>query len=120
MREHRRLAAAVLARDVAPFAPMALEDTFSSYTVVVHEGTWQALSADQRAALARTAADGCEWASREAAAELDALAAKMTASGGTITTIDTGPLRRISAEVGQKMESEGVWTAGLLQKIQAI
>lgn len=97
-----------------------LEDTFSSYTIVINEQAYQSLSAEQKTGISKLASASCEWASKEAAAELDVLIGKMTQSGSTFSTIDTAPLRKTAAEVGQKMEAEGVWSAGLLQRIQGI
>ena len=44
----------------------------------------------------------------------------MVQGGATVSSMDTAPLRRVAQEVGQRMEAEGVWSAGLLQRIQAI
>ncbi|MBL8654477.1 MAG: TRAP transporter substrate-binding protein [Alphaproteobacteria bacterium] len=97
-----------------------LEDTFSSYMLVINEAAYQSLSPAQRTSVAKTAAEACEWASKEATAELDSLIAKMGQSGATFSTIDTAALRMAAADAGRKLESEGEWSAGLLQKLQAL
>ncbi len=105
----------VSGNNVAP-----LGDTFSSYGVFVNEKFFQALTSEQQKILTEKAKASVRWANTEATKEMNKLLDEMKGAGAKFTTLDTGPLRAAALVKGQKMESEGEWASGLLNKIQEI
>lgn len=97
-----------------------LGDTISSYSIVINEKVYQGLSDTERATIDKAAVEAVEWASAQAKTEMADLVEQMKETGATVTEIDSGSLRDKALAGGMKMEEEGVWSAGLLDRIQAI
>ena len=95
-------------------------DTTSSVALFINEARWQSLAAEQRAALRDAAQSAVEWAYAEGTAEMESVLDQMRAEGATISDIDTTPLREAALERGRELEAEGLWTAGLLDRLQEI
>lgn len=95
-------------------------DTSSSMALFINEARWQSLTDEQRAALQAAADEAIAWVREEAVGEMEGVLDQMRADGATISDIDSGPLREATLARGRELEAEGLWTEGLLDRIQEL
>ncbi len=92
----------------------------SALHISVNEATWQGLNAEERAVLKSAAEEAVTWASETAKTDSLAILDKMSAEGATIAEIDNNPFARKAGTAVPELEAEGLWSAGLWQRIRDI
>ncbi len=90
----------------------------SSAHISVNEATWRGLSAEQKAALRSAAEEAVAWMSSTARGDSQAVLDRMVAEGATVSEIDNGPFSEKARAGVAEMEAEGLWSAGLWQRIR--
>lgn len=92
----------------------------SALHISVNEAKWNSLSADEKAILRTAAEEAVAWASETAKTESQAVLDTMVSEGATIAEIDNAPFAEKAGEAVPAMESEGLWSRGLWQRIRNI
>ena len=92
----------------------------SALHISVNEAKWNSLSADEQTVLQAAAVEAVSWASETAKSESQAVLDKMVAEGATVAEIDNAPFAAKAGEAVPAIESEGLWSAGLWQRIRDI
>ncbi|AKH99700.1 TRAP-type C4-dicarboxylate transport system, periplasmic component [Hoeflea sp. IMCC20628] len=95
-------------------------DTISSTALIINEARYQSLTDEERTVLGEAAQGAIDWAYKEAQAEMQGVLDQMTATGATLTDIDTAPLQAATLAKGRMLEDEGLWSKGLLDSIQSL
>lgn len=90
----------------------------STSHITINERFFSALAPDLQKIVADAAREAVAETRRLAGAEVDDIVAKMRREGATVSVIDTKPINDRAREAVAKMEAEGLWSAGLWQKIQ--
>ncbi|MDH3581998.1 MAG: TRAP transporter substrate-binding protein, partial [Hyphomicrobiales bacterium] len=92
----------------------------SALHISVNEAKWNSLSADEQAVLQAAAEEAVAWASKTAKTESQAVLDTMVSEGATVADIDNAPFATKAGEAVPAMESEGLWSEGLWQRIRDI
>ena len=92
----------------------------STSMIAINEKKFQALSPEQQKVIAEEAKNTLQWASKEAKSDSDAVLKKMVVEGAEIVEVDKTGFAIVAGEAGKKLESDGVWSNGLFEKIQRI
>ncbi len=92
----------------------------SALHISVNEAKWNSLSADEQAILQGAAEEAVAWASETAKSESQAVLDKMVTEGATVAEIDNAPFAAKAGEAVPDIESEGLWSPGLWQRIRDI
>ncbi len=92
----------------------------SALHISVNEATWQGLNAEERAALKSAAEEAVAWASETAKTDSLAILDRMSDEGATIAEIDNNPFAQKAGTAVPELEAEGLWSAGLWQRIRDI
>ncbi|MEN8949506.1 TRAP transporter substrate-binding protein [Planktotalea arctica] len=92
----------------------------SALHISINEETWAALSAEDQAILQAAADDAVAWASETGMAESQSVLDQMVAEGATVREIDGEPFAARAGVAVPTMESEGLWSEGLWQRIRDI
>jgi len=92
----------------------------SALHLSVNETMWSSLSADDQAVLQAAADEAVAWASELARTDSQAVLDQMVAEGATVSEIDNAPFAAKAGEAVPDMEAEGLWSAGLWQRIRDI
>ena len=92
----------------------------SALHISINEAKWNSLSADEKAILQEAAEEAVAWASETAKTESQAVLDTMVSEGATVTEIDNAPFAAKAGEAVSAMESEGLWSEGLWQRIRDI
>jgi TRAP-type transport system periplasmic protein len=90
----------------------------SSAHITMNEKSFSALPADQQTLLSKCARESVLATRQMAQKDTDETVAKMTAEGATVSTIDKAPIQQKAKDAVVKMEGDGVWSAGLWDRIQ--
>lgn len=88
--------------------------------MLVNPNAYNNLPEDLQAVLEKAAIAGEELYNAEVEAARTEHTAKLLAEGATINEVDIAPFAAKMAPLVKKLESEGFWTPGLYDKIQAI
>jgi TRAP-type C4-dicarboxylate transport system substrate-binding protein len=99
---------------------MRTNHVISAYHITVHEPTFAALSPELQKIMTDAAKEAIAWHQQNALAELEAGFEQMRREGATIHTVDTSLFSRAALAGVAEMERDGVWSAGLYEKIQAL
>ncbi len=92
----------------------------SAIHISVNEATWQSLSSGDQAMLESAAGEAVAWASETAKSDSQAILDKMAAEGAVIAEIDNSAFAEKAGTAVPGLEAEGLWSAGLWQKIRDI
>ena len=92
----------------------------SALHISVNEAKWNSLSADEQAILQAAAEEAVAWASETAKSESQSVLDTMVSEGATIAEIDNAPFSAKAGEAVPDIEAEGLWSAGLWQRIRDI
>ncbi|MEP5757837.1 MAG: TRAP transporter substrate-binding protein [Litoreibacter sp.] len=92
----------------------------SALHISINEETWVALSAEEQAILQAAADDAVAWASETGMTESQSVLDTMIAEGATVREIDGAPFAERAGVAVPTMESEGLWSEGLWQRIRDI
>lgn len=90
----------------------------SSAEISVNEAKWNSLGAREQAWLQSAAEGALAWMSAEAQKDSQAILDKMVSEGATITEIDNSPFSEKARSGALEQEAEGLWSAGLWQRIR--
>jgi TRAP-type C4-dicarboxylate transport system substrate-binding protein len=99
---------------------MRTDHVISAGQISIHEPTFQRLPADVRAILEDAAREAMAWQRRQSEAEMEQAFDQMRREGATIVVVDKAPFAQAALEGVAQMERDGVWSAGLFQRIQEI
>ncbi len=86
--------------------------------ISVNEAKWNSLSADDQAILQAAAEEAVTWMSTTAQTEAQAVLDTMVEEGATVTEIDNAPFAAKAGTAVPDLEAEGLWSAGLWQRIR--
>ena len=92
----------------------------STAHVTINEKFFAALTPDLQKILTDAARESVLASREQASKEVDDIVDKMKKEGATVSAIDTKAINERARDAVAKMESEGLWSAGLWQKIQAM
>ncbi|MBL8697860.1 MAG: TRAP transporter substrate-binding protein [Alphaproteobacteria bacterium] len=92
----------------------------STAHITINEKYFTALSPDLQKIVADAAREAVLATRESASKEVDDIVAKMRKEGATVSSIDTKAINERAREAVAKMEAEGLWSAGLWQKIQGM
>jgi tripartite ATP-independent transporter DctP family solute receptor len=93
---------------------------FDTAMFVINEQRYQALSEENRKVLVEAAREATAWIRAESATETERDIEQMTAAGARINEIDVESFRAKANAGVARLESEGLWSPGLYEQIQAI
>jgi TRAP-type C4-dicarboxylate transport system substrate-binding protein len=99
---------------------MRTNHVISAYHISMHEPTFARLSPELQKIVADAAREAIAWHVKQAAEELEAGFEQMRREGATVHTVDTTPFSRAALAGVAEMERDGVWSAGLFQRIQEL
>jgi len=88
--------------------------------IAINDKVFQSLSQKQQDVVAKEATITMEWAFEDATANADESIKKMVAEGAEVTLVDKSGFIKAAIEASGRLEAEGLWSAGLYEKIQAI
>jgi len=92
----------------------------SALHISVNEETWNSLSAEDQATLQAAAEEAVAWASETGLIESQSVLDQMVSEGAEVTEIDGEPFAERAGVAVPIMESEGLWSEGLWQRIRDI
>ncbi|HAJ85221.1 MAG TPA: TRAP transporter substrate-binding protein DctP [Rhodobacteraceae bacterium] len=92
----------------------------SALHISVNEATWSSLSAEDQATLKEAADEAVAWASETGMSESQSVLDTMVIEGATVSEIDGAPFAARAGVAVPTMESEGLWSEGLWQRIRDI
>jgi TRAP-type C4-dicarboxylate transport system substrate-binding protein len=99
---------------------MRTNHVISAYHITVHEPTFARLSPELQKIMTDAAKEAASWQVQNALAELEAGFEQMRREGATIHNVDSSLFARAALAGVAEMERDGVWSAGLFEKIQAL
>ncbi|MCO6381480.1 TRAP transporter substrate-binding protein [Oceanicola sp. 502str15] len=103
----------------APFVTRT-DHLYSTVHISINERAWATLDEAQRAKMKEIAETATDWGMAQAEKETTTVLEGFEADGATISDIDIKPFQDKVAGAVEKMEAEGLWSAGLWQKIQGL
>lgn len=99
---------------------MRTNHVISAAHISVHEPTFARLSPELQAILTTAAREAIAWHVQQAGQELEAGFEQMRREGATVHNVDTSLFSRAALAGVAEMERDGVWSAGLFERIQAL
>jgi TRAP-type transport system periplasmic protein len=90
----------------------------SAATLSINEAKWATIPAEDQAFIQAAADEALAWMSNEALEDSESTLAKMIAEGATVIEVDNEPFAEKARAGVEKMEAEGLWAAGLWQRIR--
>ena len=105
----------------APFITRT-EDMYAANAWYVNEDFWQGLTDAQREGIQDALDATNEWSAEQSKLSEESIIAEMVSQGATYSSsfADREILREQAIEAVKKLEASGKWSAGLVDKIQAI
>lgn len=97
---------------------MRTDHLVSTYHITINDAVFESLSPENQEVLTEVAREVTQWAREQAEAETDELLRNMADGGATIHPVDTGPFAEKARAGVEVMETDGVWSEGLWQKIR--
>lgn len=104
--------------EVAPNVYMT-NHVWASSAIMINETKFQSMSAEHQAILVSAAEDAAKFAFEDASARRNEVLDQMRATGATVRDYDTTALQASAREGVAKAEADGLWSAGLFEKVQA-
>ena len=99
---------------------MRTDHLMTIHHITVNDKAYQGLAPELQAILRDTAKEAMAWSRKQSETELDEIYAKIKAEGSTIVPVDKAAFAAKARAGVETMETEGVWSKGLYEKIQAI
>lgn len=90
----------------------------SAATLSINEAKWETIPAEDQAFIQEAADEALAWMSEEALKDSEATLAKMVEEGATVTDVENAEFSDKASAGVEKMEAEGLWSAGLWQRIR--
>lgn len=103
----------------APYVTLT-NHVFPSITLAINETKFQKLSADEQSALVEAASRAAGYSAELATQTVQTAAKKITDDGGFVISVNSAPFRKMLAAKASEQEADGLWSAGLMDEIQAI
>ena len=103
--------------EVAPNVYMT-NHVWASSAIMINEDKFQSMSPEHQAILVSAAEDAANFAFEDASSRRDAVLEEMRAAGAKILDYDTSALKAAASEGVAKAEADGLWSAGLFEKVQ--
>lgn len=103
--------------EAAPYV-IRTDHILTATHILVNEAFYQSLSPELQEIVTQAAVEATAWAREQAEAETDDIIATMESEGATVSEIDLEPVRQRAVEAVERIEAEGLWTAGLWQSVQ--
>ena len=103
--------------EVAPNVYMT-NHVWASSAIMINEDKFQSMSAEHQDILVQAAEEAALFAFKDASSRRDAVLDEMRANGATILEYDTTALQTAAREGVAKAEADGLWSAGLFEKVQ--
>ena len=99
-----------------------LNDMYAAHAWVINEDIWQSLSAKQQEALTDTLTGSNEWALDQALSQEANIIAELESEGAIFNDDfrDTMKVREMALAHAKKLEAQGKWSAGLIDRMNAI
>lgn len=104
--------------EVAPNVYMT-NHVWASSAIMINETKFQSMSEEHQAILVSAAEDAAKFAFDDASARRDEVLDQMRSTGATVRDYDTTALQAAAREGVAKAEADGLWSAGLFEKVQA-
>ncbi|CUI70884.1 TRAP transporter substrate-binding protein [Cognatishimia activa] len=104
--------------EVAPNVYMT-NHVWASSAIMINETKFQSMSAEHQEILVSAAEDAAKFAFDDASARRDEVLDQMRSTGATVRDYDTTALQAAAREGVAKAEADGLWSAGLFEKVQA-
>lgn len=92
----------------------------STVSFSINEALFQRYTEEQQQWIIESAQASVEWAFQQSQDETQGVLDEMVASGATLYDIDIAPLQDKAMAAVERLEAEGLWSAGLFAEIQAI
>jgi TRAP-type C4-dicarboxylate transport system substrate-binding protein len=90
----------------------------SAATLSINEAKWKSLSDKDKAVVQEAAQEALAWMSEEALKDSEVTLAKMAKEGATVIDVKNEPFAEKASAGVKRMEAEGLWSAGLWQRIR--
>ena len=103
--------------EVAPNVYMT-NHVWASSAIMVNEDKFQSMSKTHQRILVKAAEDAAQFAFKDAHSRRDKILDEMRATGATIREYDTTALQAAALKGVAKAEADGLWSAGLFEKVQ--
>lgn len=103
----------------APFV-MRTDHLVSTYHITMSDERFQALDPELQEIVQEAAREAAAWARKQAEAETGETIQKMADEGATIVEVDQAPFAEKALDGVEEMEKDGVWSAGLWQRIRGM
>lgn len=103
----------------APFI-LKTDHLVAPYVVLMSEQVWQELSPEQQALVTQAGVDAGNYYTRLVQESFEEQKAAMLAEGAAIIEIDSAAFAEKARGVMQKFESEGKWSAGMVDQIRGL
>jgi TRAP-type transport system periplasmic protein len=92
----------------------------STAHVTINDKFYSGLAPDLQKILADAATEAVAATAKQAVIDTEETVKKMTAEGATVSKIETKPINDKAKEAVAKMETDGLWSKGLWEKIQGM
>jgi len=92
----------------------------STAHITINDKFYAGLTPDLQKILSDAAKEAVAATGKQAAIDTEETVKKMVADGATVSKVDTKPINDKAKDAVSKMEAEGLWSAGLWAKIQAM
>ncbi|MEO4044183.1 TRAP transporter substrate-binding protein [Hoeflea sp. CAU 1731] len=96
------------------------DHVFASITLAMNEAKFQGLTDEQKAALEEAAAKAADFSRGLADESAESVVQSILGDGGSVIMINVKPFQDKLQEAVAEQEDEGLWSKGLMEKVQAI
>ena len=96
------------------------DHVFASITLAINEAKFQGLTDEQKAALEEAAAKAADYSRQLADASADSVVQTILGDGGSVIMVNVKPFQDKLQGAVAEQEDEGLWSKGLMEKVQAI
>lgn len=103
----------------APYV-MRTDHLVSTYHITMNDARFQALDPELQEIVLEAAGEAGAWARQQAEAETEETIQKMADEGATIIGVDRTSFAEKALSGVEEMEKDGVWSAGLWQRIRGM
>lgn len=92
----------------------------STHHITMNEASFQALEPELQEILLEAAREATQWARSQAESETEEIVQRMADQGATVVVVDRGPFADKALAGVEEMERDGVWSAGLWERIRGL
>ncbi|WP_168201233.1 TRAP transporter substrate-binding protein [Qingshengfaniella alkalisoli] len=104
---------------VAPYVTRT-DHLYSTVHISITERAWSEFTEVEQAKMTELATAATDWGLAAATEEVETVLAGFEEEGATVSDIDIKPFQDKVAGAVERMESEGLWSEGLWEKIQGL